>query len=272
MKTPPYIITDHSITLVIGNKPLTMVASNASYSEVKARIARGDFKGIEDLFDAGKALAQYVNGKIAIVGNTVRFNGNVVHNYVVDKIIAFRKQGLPYQPLLNFLEKLLQNPSQHSVEGLYSFLENGLMPITPEGNFQSYKGVQDNFYSVRNGSLTLLKGRADSSGHIYNGVGEEIECPRNEVSDNFNEGCARGLHIGSLNYAKGWGKRVVIVEVNPAHVVSVPKNEVEKMRCHAYKVVGEFNAPLDQNYTVGTTEQLSAKAKAQKRDSNGRFA
>ena len=294
----PFIVTDTSITVYVKGKPYTTSSGNCNFLQIRQRIADGLFDGIEDLFDAGKAITDYAVGKLVIKGNSVYYNGLPVHGHTVNRILAFMREGLPYQPLLKFLEKLLQNPSARAVEELYKFLENKNMPLTPDGNFLSYKGVSDSFYSISSGDLTLLKGKADgknNTGHIFNGVGQEVECPRNEVSDNFNDGCARGLHIGSLDYAKGWGQRMVIVEVNPADVVCIPHNDVQKMRCCHYKVVGTFEraltepmfAPSWAKETVAksatpapksksgvsdaTRAKLRAAALRQRRDSNGQY-
>jgi hypothetical protein len=43
-----------------------------------------------------------------------------------------------------------------------------------------------------------------------------------------------------LAYARGWGRRYLVVEVEPKDIVSVPLNEVNKMRVCAYKVVEEI--------------------------------
>jgi acyl carrier protein len=63
-------------------------------------------------------------------------------------------------------------------------------------------------------------------------------------------GCSHGLHAGSLAYARGWAERVILVEIDPADVVSVPGDEnCQKLRCCKYTVVGEYNGPLPDTYT-----------------------
>lgn len=264
MKHIPYIVTDESITVVVGGKPYTISKSNASFIEVKNRIATQDFAGIEQLFNQASAVGSYTKGNIVVKNGEVLYKGRAIHNHVVDRILDFIRQGLPYQPLVNFLDKLLQNPSARAVAELYTFLEHKNMPLTADGNFWAYKGVQSNFYSVHSGNLTLLKGNADganNTGHINNNVGQEVECPRNEVSDNTSQGCAQGLHAGSLSYAQGWGARMVIVEINPADVVCVPTDcNCQKMRCCHYKVVGTFERAYTEPLVGGiSAPQANAK-------------
>ena len=124
------------------------------------------------------------------------------------------------------------------------------MPITPDGNFLAYKGVQTDYYSFTSGSINVLSGKVDN-GKIYNGIGEYILVSRNQVCDDKEIGCSSGLHAGSVKYATEFGSRgkVVIVEINPCDVVSIPTDcNCEKLRTCAYKVVGEYDVPLDNNY------------------------
>ena len=114
----------------------------------------------------------------------------------------------------------------------------------------AYKGVQGDYYSKTAGSIIVIKGKV-VNGKIYNGIGEEIEVERNGVCDDRNQACSSGLHAGSVTYATNFGRggHVVIVEINPIDVVSVPDDcSCQKLRACRYKVVGEYEVPLDHNY------------------------
>jgi len=164
--------------------------------------------------------------------------------------LDFAKNKLPLQPILRFINNLMKNPSRRAVQELYKFLEHKNMPITPEGNFLAYKGVQADYYSKTAGNIIVIKGTV-KDGKIYNGIGEVIEVERNGVCDDKNLGCSSGLHAGSVAYATEFGRggKVVIVEINPADVVSVPDDcNCQKLRACRYKVVGEYEIPLDHNY------------------------
>ena len=235
--TPAYIVTDNSITMVIKGKPYTISDSNASFTEVKNRIANEDFDGIENLFDTGAAVGSFTKGNIVVQNNTVLYKGEVVHNHVVDRIFDFMRQGLPYKPLVNFLDKLLQNPSRRATQELYAFLEHKNMPLTPDGNFLAYKSVRADYTDHRTGKFS-------------NTVGSVLEMARNEVCDNADIGCSFGFHAGSLSYAQsfgGAGSILLIVEINPSDVVSIPKDcNCQKLRTWKYKVVGTFERPLTE--------------------------
>ena len=114
-----------------------------------------------------------------------------------------------------FMQNLIDNPSKRAIDELYLFLEHK-MPITPEGTFIAYKGLREDYYSITSGKLELLHGKVDEQGHIFNGIGETIECVRNNVCDNKDISCSTGLHAGSKEYATGFAQgKVVRVEINP---------------------------------------------------------
>lgn len=245
MNNPSFILTDSSVTIVTGGKPYTMTSSNSSFNEVKNRIANEDFNNIEELFDTGKAVGTFTKGNIVVKDNAVLYKGENVDNHVVDRILDFMRQGLPYKPLVNFLDKLMANPSRRAVQELYKFLEHKSMPLTPDGNFLAYKSVRSDWTDHHTGT-------------VDNQVGAEIpRMERNLVCDDASIGCSKGYHVGSLEYAKsfgGTGSRLLIVEVNPADVVSVPHDcNCQKLRCSFYKIVGTFERPLDESLNTQYT-------------------
>lgn len=280
MKNVPFIVTDQSITLVLNGKPLTMAASHASFKEAKKRIAAQDFDGIENLFDAGKAVVAFTSGKITVDGSSVMYNGKPVHNYVVDRILAFMQEGLPYQPLINFLEKLMQNPSFRAVNELYSFLEHGKLPICEDGDFLAYRNVTSDYKDIRTGTFD-------------NSIGAICEMPRNQVDEDSKRTCSSGLHFCSHEYLPHYsGGRTVIVKINPAHVCAIPADYNDtKGRCCRYEVVADCEvqnqptrwvtgASICSTKTLkekrgGISEETRAKlrkaALAQRRDSTGRY-
>jgi len=232
----PYILTDSSLTVVIDAKSMTMDSTNPSFALAKETLASEDWEKLQGLFDTAKAVVDYTSGSVNIENGIISYKGHEVHNHVVDRILDFMGSSLPYKPLINFLEKLMENPSRRAVEELYRFLEHKSMPLTPDGNFLAYKGVQEDFTDWH-------------SGHFGNKVGDINEMPRNRVCDDANLGCSSGFHAGSLDYARSYGNggHLMIVEVNPADVVSVPNDsDFQKLRMSKYKVVSLFEKKLEQ--------------------------
>ena len=239
----PYILTDESLTVVIEGKAHTMRNDHPSWDKAKQALKDEEFEKLESLFNIESAVQDYFDSEanITVQNGGVYHEGEAVHNLVVDKILDFMRNDMPYQPLVKFLGKLMDNPSHRAVDELYTFLEHKNMPITPEGNFLAYKGVNDDFTDKHTGKFS-------------NKVGEVLEMRRGGVDDDARHGCSSGFHAGSYEYAKGYaynGGNLMVVEINPADVVSVPYDcECQKLRTCKYKVVGHYETieapPLEE--------------------------
>lgn len=248
-------ITNNSATIVITDAagkstvyPLNRTHSN--YDAVIDAVRNNDEAAIHELCNVSKSIENFAEGKVRVENGHVYYGNLLLEGIIVDRILGFIKHKLPVQPLLRFINKLYENPSSRAISELYKFLEHKNMPITPSGNFLAYKGVHSDYFSKTAGKIEVIKGKV-VDGKIYNGVGQEIEVKRNQVCDDKDIACSKGLHAGSVNYATdfGIGGKVVVVEINPADVVSIPTDcQCQKLRACAYKVVGEFEVPLNDNY------------------------
>lgn len=262
-----HIVNGDRVTIQVGGK--VFQANNTP--EIEAALAAGDYNLALSYVNKASGINRRSAGNFVVEHGVVFYKGNPIHNVVTERILAFYDKGLPFGGLLRFLENLLANPSARAVSELYDFLAHRSLPITDDGCFLAYKGVRPDYFSVSAGKLTLLKGRANSTGHIFNGVGEEIECVRNEVDDEKDRTCSNGLHVGALNYARNFGSRTVVVKVNPKDAVSVPSDHnAEKLRVCAYTVVSDFETAL--NEPLVSVGGKNAKASwIRPRDSRGRF-
>ena len=229
----PYILTEKSLTAVINGKAHSMNSDHPAWEQAKDALSNEEWERLEKLFDVQQAVEDYLDedAEIEIRDGQVLYQGESVHNLVVEKIMSFMRNGLPYKPLVKFLGKLMDNPSRRSVDELYKFLEHKNMPLTPEGNFLAYKGVNEDFTDKY-------------SGKFDNSVGNVLEMRRNGVCDDANMGCSSGFHAGSYEYARGYasgGGNLLVVEINPADVVSVPHDcSCQKLRTSKYKVVSVY--------------------------------
>jgi hypothetical protein len=262
MNKPPYIVTPNSISVVWEGKPYIVNSDSHNFAGLKKVLIEGRYDEIPNFLNLQKTVEDFCKGNIRVVNEEVYYRGYKLHGVVVDKLLQFLKEGMTdAEPILNFIEKLMSNPSKNSVEQLYTFLSYKVLPLTSEGNVIGYKGVNNNYWSKNgNKNTVVLKGRVDECGCIYNGVGEEIEVARNSVDDNKDRHCSHGLHIGSYDYAKNWAGhdgRLLMVEFNPADAVSVPTDcSFQKLRVCKYKVIGEVpierknesEAPLSKPY------------------------
>lgn len=238
-----------SITVNINGESLTLRESEdkVSFDNALVALKNEDWYGLYKAMRPAKVFATQIDS-ITIDKNGVYFNGSPIHNAVASRILEFAQMNLDYKPLCHFLEKLMQNPSRRAVEELYNFLEHKHLPITDNGNFLAYKGLQSDYYSIHAGTQKLIKGKTNSCGQIYNGVGEEIVMERRDVCDDKEVACGVGVHAGSVSYATSFARGAcVIVEINPKDVVSIPSDcNCQKLRTCAYKVVDEYRQPLSQ--------------------------
>jgi hypothetical protein len=217
-------------------------ASHLNWKSLEKAYKAGDFNKVVELIDITTAINRGFEGKFVVKNGKVYAGDEVVTGYLFDRILFFLENGLPYQRLLTFAKNLWANPSEKARKDLYKFLEHGNFPLTDNGTFIAYKGVQNDYYSITGGSLTLIKGKTNDAGKIFNGIGQTIEVDRSAVNPNEHQTCSYGLHAGSFKYADDFksGGRLVLVEIDPRDVVSIPSDcNQQKLRTCKYKVIGE---------------------------------
>lgn len=247
-----YIINTESIILFLNGKPIKVAKDAPAFAAIiKAfRLPEAEQEAaILDALEKRNANKDIFSKGFVINGSEVTYEGEKMPYPLAQKIISLVKENLPVELFKPFWRELKKNPAYHVVNeiGFYDFLSYRELPMTQDGCFLAYKGIRQDGYSVMgNPATVVLQGKVDNGGHIYNGVGEKIEVLRRDVSDNRSVSChQKSLHLGSLDYALGWGPRVVVVKVNPKDVVSVPNDcGCQKLRVCAYEVIGEFTEEI----------------------------
>jgi hypothetical protein len=233
----PFMWVDGNLTLVLNNRTYQVLPDHINYKMILEALPTATADELLDIVDVEKAVATFSDGLVEIKNGQVTYEGEVVHGSISKRILEFMSKGLPFQPLVNFLNNLMENPSMQSQKELYDFLEHEHLPITEDGYFLAYK-------AVRNDYKDKYRGVFDNS------VGKICKMQRAKVDDDRARGCSDGLHAGALNYVAGYGSlengdRIVIVKINPRDVVSVPSDcNCEKLRTCQYEVVGEYQGEL----------------------------
>jgi hypothetical protein len=254
--------TDKSLTIMTKvegkNVVLTTTSTNTNWAAILDALKQEDETKVVELMSVKAAVEAYTESNIVVKDGNVFFKTRQLHGLDVTRQLEFKNQGIPFLPMARFLERKMLNPSSRAINELYTFLEHKKMPITPEGKIRGYKGVQADYWSCTgNKETVVLKGKVNEEGKIYNGIGEEIEMLRNSVCDDYQQGCAMGLHIGSLEYASTFGGKMLIVEFDPADVVSVPSDcNCQKLRVCKYKVIGEYEKPLNDTYVNDNKQEV----------------
>lgn len=233
----PFMWVDGNLTLVLNNRAYQVLPDHINYKMILEALPTATSDELLDIVDVQKAVATFSDGVVEIKDGQVTYEGEAVHGSISKRILEFMSKGLPFQPLVNFLNNLMENPSMQSQKELYDFLEHEHLPITEDGYFLAYKAVRSDFKDKYRGTFD-------------NRVGQVVSMQRAKVDDDRARGCSDGLHAGALNYVAGYGSlesgdKIVIVKINPRDVVSVPSDcNCEKLRTCQYEVVGEYQGEL----------------------------
>lgn len=242
-----YIINTTAIILFINGRSIRVEKTDIRYPSI---IAVFDLpkEEQEDAVEAIMAPAVSAIKKIKgaegfeIIEGVVYYKDQKLPAALSKKVASIITDGLPIHHFEKFWELLQQNPSSSSVNELMDFLEYKELPITEDGHFLAYKGVENDFWSRSgNPDTVVLQGTVDKSGRILNTIGETIEVQRRDVDDDRRKHCSHGLHVGSLDYASDFAYKLIVVKVNPADVVSVPTDySCQKARVSKYVVLSEY--------------------------------
>lgn len=276
MSNTAFLVTADNITISKNGRTHIVGRQYAQFESILKALRDKDFDLAFDLADRATALTRQSKGEFVVKGGVVYRNGLPIHNVVTDRILEFQTKGLPFEPLVKFLENLIQNPSERSVTELYKFLEHKFMPITEDGCFLAYKAVQENYLSITSGS-TQVRVSEDGgktwktvTGNVPNNVGNILEVDRSQVDDNAERTCSFGLHAGALEYANNFGSatsKKVVVKINPRDAVSVPTDSnAQKLRASRYEVVADLSTAIEEPLV-----QADGKKYHSVRDAKGRF-
>jgi len=247
--TPAYIIQGDNVVLVIDGQPHNINKTHMSYSEILESIKNNEWERVKELINPVKRLVNFSQGNIAVVNGEMFWRGQVFHNALATRIIQMLKDGFNIDPMVNFMNNLMQNPSKRAVDELYGFLEKNSLPITPDGHFLAYKRVRGDYLDCHSGTMD-------------NSVGKVVSMERNLVDDNRDNTCSTGLHFCSFDYLKSFGgERTVIVKINPRDVVSIPSDyNNSKGRTCRYEVIGEVNQTPDDSVEFNKPVQNNASS------------
>ena len=245
----PYIIQGNNVTVVIGNTPHTISKTHITYQKVIDAIKANDWDTVRDVIEPKKVVVNYGLGRVSIKGETLYWDNIEFHNAMSTRMVQMLHDGFSIEPLVLFMENLMDNPSYRSVQELYGFLEKNNLPITPDGYFLAYKRVRDDYTDCHTGTMD-------------NSIGKTVSMERNQVDDDQNNTCSQGLHFCSQGYLKHFGgARTIIVKINPRDVVSIPTDyDNSKGRTCKYQVIGEVGVNPDDEVEFTQPVQENANS------------
>ena len=238
MTQPNFTMTNESITVVLNGKVCTVQKGSPNFLNLRQAIMAEKWDEVPKHFTIQNSLEAWANGKFTLKEGKFHFNGDPIPDSLNRRIASMAGGGEDPEPLFKFWERLQRNPSMRSVEQTWPFMEHMSIPITKDGCLLAYKGVNSNLTDKY-------------TGQVSNEIGTINEMARNKISDDPNQGCHYGFHVGALAYARSFASRVVICKVDPADIVCVPyESSHQKMRVCKYKVVGHWNGQPMPNTTI----------------------
>jgi len=119
---------------------------------------------------------------------------------------------------------------------LFGWLKAGGFTLTTDGLIVGYKSVRSDGLSAHTGRepVTVVHqgGTVETvTGHVPYPVGATVWMARDLVDDDRDSPCSVGLHVGTFDYAAAFSERMLVVLVDPADVVAVPRDSSgQKMR------------------------------------------
>jgi hypothetical protein len=227
-----------SLTVFLDGKQYKIFVSEPNFQSALTAYKSKDWESLRNIVNPAEAFkklyAKYE--QIEVKDGNVFVSGEPISTLVANRILDYLSMELDCVPVFKFITKLNLNPSKRAVDELYTFLEHKFLPITENGNFLAYKALRSDYTDVH-------------TGKFLNTVDSVLEMPRNKVDDNKEVGCSYGFHAGTLEYARDFrpsNGKLVVVEINPADVVSIPTDcQCQKLRTCKYKVHSEYEVPLE---------------------------
>jgi hypothetical protein len=230
-----HIITENTIIFNFKDRSVPIATSHRNHYEMTRRLAQGDIAGAISLLDIASSIRAGTRGRITIVNGLTYIDGVEMPPVLSKRLFEIVQAGSSPEVMLNFWDRLKNNPSEESKKDLYAFLEHNGHPIMKDGRFLAYKRVNENFKDIHTNTLD-------------NSVGKIIDIGRDAVDPNRNNTCSRGLHVASFKYAHDFygNGHLLEIAVDPADVVTVPPDyNQEKMRVSRYEVLQVCGGPRE---------------------------
>jgi hypothetical protein len=275
----PYIVQGSNITVVIGTTPHTVSKSHIAYNKLLNAIKAGEWETVQDIIEPKQVVLDFGQGNVSIQGDKIFWKGREMHNALTKRMVAMIQEDFPVDPLVAFMENLMENPSKRAVNELYGFLEKNTLPITSDGCFLAYKKVRQDYLDVHSGTVlnkpavymtdedrATLEEAAGKNNEVTVEVVDDVtvvSMERNLVDDDQNRTCSTGLHFCSKDYLSVFGgERIVILKINPRDVVSIPNDYNDsKGRCARYEIVDEIDKDkADEAFAKSVQEAADAEA------------
>lgn len=183
-------------------------------------------------------------GGVKVFGGHVSYKGqHLPTNYLANRILEFKNQGLDITVLTKFLDQAMANPDPRAANDLFRWCEANNYPLDEHGRIIAYKVVTSEF-------------RDHYTGTFDNSPGRRPSMPRENCDPDPNRTCSRGLHFCSAAYLPSYGNwygsdrsKVILLAISPTNVVAFPTDYgLSKGRCCGYEVLQEIDADTASSF------------------------
>ncbi len=192
---------------------------------------------VREFLDVKSRIESYTNKTFEVKDKRLYLKGDdkPLPENITKRLLELETAGEDFMPLIRFWKKLKQNPSQASIDQLYGFMVHNNIGLEESGNIVVEKGVKQKA-GAPVGELVDCR-----TGLVDNSIGMEVSMKWEDVDDNPNQTCSRGLHVGAPEYVRQHYGNDILIKclVNPKDVVSIPTDyNNTKMRVCRYVVAG----------------------------------
>lgn len=232
--------------LMVNGTPNVVSVDHPMYKQIDLSLAHNDAERAVGYLNVPVMIRQLSGDFLSINedGSALSYQGHEISTEAASTVLRMIHEDMPFLPLLNWLGKVVKNPSYRAQCELYPFMHRKVhrlngefvpLPITADGDFLAYKAVRDDWMDWHSNSYC-------------NKPGETLRMPRSRVDDDCRNTCSNGFHVGSLAYVKDFHpgqSRIVVTAQSPEHVVSIPADaDGTKCRVCEYTVLREFEKEL----------------------------
>ena len=234
-----HVLTTQGLTVLLDSHPIAIPRSHANFDEIVEHLNDNEPDELRRLLDVKQSVSDFTQGKIEIHDRVLTYGGQELNTSLTSKILEFMRAGDVNlaAPLINFLDKLMLNPSHRAVQGLYDWGAVSNMPIAEDGDIYAWKIVNNDYFDYFSQTLD------HSPGNV-------VTQQRNMCDEDPDQTCSNGIHFCSFGYLNQYhsgddSRRVMLVKINPADVVAIPRDYgTAKGRCCKLTVIQQV--PQDQ--------------------------
>ncbi len=242
---PPFVKSNHFLTVQFDSGNKTVTSNDHHWAKCIEFFNEKAWGPLEDLMSSNvfKTVKVLLENQLKETPEGIFVNTGLEWKQVPSALSEFLMEsfvaGLDLTSWVNFAKRLVQNPSQRSMNELFQFIKAGNFTLSTDGTFIAYKRIRSDFKDIYTGKFD-------------NSVGQEVKVDRTDVNPDSTVTCSYGLHVAHYEYAKSHYNAnnntdvLVYVSVCPSDVVAVPGDySHQKMRVCSYKVIGISDYKFD---------------------------